>query len=107
MDSEEVKGATPQHTILNKTMKSIFSITALGLVAFASSISPASAQYFGTYNQVGNYGYGTVSGPSGYSMNYSRSKVGGFQNTTYSDNRGNTVNCNTSAIGRFSNTSCY
>ena len=88
-------------------MKRIFSITALGLAAFAASISPASAQYFGTYNQVGNYSYGTVSGPSGYNMNYSQSRIGGFQNTTYSDNRGNMVNCSTSTIGGISNTYCY
>jgi len=88
-------------------MKSTICITAMGLVAWAASILPASAQYYGTYNQVGSYGYGTVSGPSGYSMNYNRSRIGGSQNTTYSDNRGNRVNCNTSTIGRTSNTYCY
>jgi len=88
-------------------MKSIFSFAALSIIAFTVSSSPASAQYYGTYNQIGNQGYGTVSGPNGYSMNYNRSRIGNFQNSTYNDNRGNTVNCTTSRIGQFASTNCY
>jgi len=88
-------------------MKSMFGFTALVLLAFAASASPAAAQYLGTYRQIGGQGYGTVSGPNGYVVNYNHTKIGSFQNTTYRDSLGQVVHCNTSTTAGVVNTYCY
>jgi hypothetical protein len=88
-------------------MKGIFGCVALGIIGLATSVTPASAQYLGTYNQNGNSGNGTISGPGGYGVDYNRTRIGNFQNSAYRDNEGNQVNCTSSRIGLFANTSCY
>jgi hypothetical protein len=103
-DGEEVQGRPHNHL---KTMNKTASRVAVFTVAAISFAMPAQAQYYGTYNQLGNFGNGTVTGPNGYQMNIQRSRIGNFTNDNYSDNRGNSLRCTTSQIGSFRNTSCY
>jgi len=69
-------------------------------------LTPAQAQYQYIYQQIGNFGMGTVNGPEGYSGTYNRQQIGNTTFDSYSDDRG-TMNCTTNRIGNQVFTSCY
>jgi hypothetical protein len=68
-------------------------------------LPPAQAQYYYNYQQLGDYGRGTVTGPDGYQGNYRRQRIGNTTFDTYSDPYGSTQ-CRTSSFGSISRTSC-
>jgi hypothetical protein len=88
------------------TMRALIASTLLALPMLGITL-PAKAQYFNyNYQQIGQFGYGSVYGYGGSYGTLRQSRIGNFINTSYNDNYGS-INCRTSYIGNFIRTSCY
>jgi hypothetical protein len=89
---------------MNRILLPLLLLTPLAIITQAPS---AQAQMWNsTYQRIGNYGHGTVTGPRGYYGTYQRHQIGNYGFSSYQNNYGRTT-CNSQRIGSMAFVNCY